>query len=74
MHFYFCPDCGTSVYWISDKRPEHLGVAVGCFADPTFLPPTRSVWEESKLPWLGLPPGMIHQELGTNPDGTPMTR
>jgi hypothetical protein len=34
IHFHFCPACGTSVYWKSDKRPNHRGVAIGCFADP----------------------------------------
>lgn len=73
-HFRFCPTCGTSVYWISEKQPDKLGVAVGCFADSTFPVPTHSVWEESKHPWLGLPSGMVHQKWGFNPDGTPMTR
>ena len=74
VHFYFCPTCGTSVYWKSDKRADYLGVAVGCFADPTYPAPARSVWEESKHPWLGMPPDMVHLELGVNPDGSPMTR
>lgn len=74
VNFHFCPNCGTSVYWVSDKRPDHRGVAVGCFADPTFPIPTLSVWEESKHPWLGLPAGMDHRDLGTNADGSPMTR
>ena len=74
VHFHFCPDCGTSVYWISDKRPEHVGVAVGCFADPTFPAPTDSVWEESKHTWLDLPSDMARRlQWGINPNGTPMT-
>lgn len=74
VHFHFCPNCGSSVYWVSDKQPDYLGVAVGCFADPTFPLPIRSVWEESKHPWLGLPLDIVHLELGVNPDGTPTTR
>ncbi len=74
VHFHFCPNCGTSVYWVSDKRPDHRGIAVGCFADPTFPVPTRSVWEASKHPWLGLPPDIDRLELGIGADGRPMTR
>ena len=74
IHFHFCPTCGTSVYWRTDKRPDHCGVAVGCFADPSFPAPWHSHWEESKHPWLSLPAEMEHLELGVSADGTPMTR
>jgi len=56
MRFRFCPDCGSSVYWDGDIRPEHYGVAVGAFADPGFPPPEYSVWEESRHAWVRLPP------------------
>ncbi len=74
IHFHFCPNCGTSVYWKGDKRPDSIGVAVGCFADPTLPAPVRSVWEESKHPWLGIPEDMDHLDMGVNADGSPMTR
>ncbi len=31
---HFCPDCGGTVYWTLDLRPDHIGIAVGHFADP----------------------------------------
>ena len=43
----FCPECGTSVFWELEMRPEHVGIAVGCFADPQFPGPTRAVWAEN---------------------------
>lgn len=55
MRFHFCPDCGTSVAWISDRNLARIGVAVGCFADPNFPAPAASVWGESKHSWVGLP-------------------
>jgi hypothetical protein len=56
VHFHFCPDCGTSVYWELDKAPNLVGIAVGCFADPNFPAPSFSVFEEEGLhPWVGLP-------------------
>lgn len=50
--FSFCPDCGATVFY----RPEDgfVAVPVGAFADPTFPPPTVSVWEERQHPWVEL--------------------
>lgn len=51
----FCPRCGTSVLWELDMRPDHIGVAVGCFADPDFPAPVRAVWSQSRHHWLDFP-------------------
>ena len=55
FHTFFCPDCGSSVYFFSSRDPNRVGVAVGAFADPNFPPPERSVFEESKHAWIVLP-------------------
>jgi hypothetical protein len=57
LRLHFCPDCGTTVYWETDLRPDHFGVAVGAFADPQFPVPIRSVWEENRHPWIGFEHG-----------------
>lgn len=54
MRFHFCPDCGSNVYWRASRFPDHWGIAVGAFADPTFPGPSFSVCEESMHPWLDL--------------------
>src|SRR5262249_14286557 len=51
----FCPTCGSTVCWESEATPDRLSVAVGCFADPTFPAPVRTVWTESKHEWLPFP-------------------
>lgn len=51
----FCPECGTPVFWEMDIRPEHIGIAVGCFADPQFPGPARAVWSESRHHWVEFP-------------------
>ncbi len=57
--FTFCPRCGTSVFWeVPAMRPGKLAVAVGCFADPNFPPPTLSLYGKRKHCWLTLPEGM----------------
>ena len=56
--FHFCPECGATVYYWTD--PELIAVPIGAFADPTFPPPTVSVWEARRHPWLQLPETMEH--------------
>ena len=29
---YFCPNCGSTVYWKADRLPDFIAVAVGLFA------------------------------------------
>jgi hypothetical protein len=72
VRFYFCPTCGTSVYWDSTKYPDTIGIAAGCFADPSLPPPSRSVWTETKHEWLKLPDSIEVLPKGFNLDGTPM--
>ncbi|MDZ3832412.1 MAG: GFA family protein [Sphingopyxis sp.] len=49
--FSFCPACGSTVYWKADAMPEHVMIAVGAFADPSFPAPGVSVYEERQHPW-----------------------
>jgi len=53
---YFCPTCGSTVYFETDAFPGIAAVAVGNFADPDFPPPVVSVWEETRHPWVSMPP------------------
>ena len=55
-HFHLCPDCGATVYyWFGDR--SFIAVPVGVFADPGFPPPTFSVYEERRHPWVSVPAG-----------------
>jgi hypothetical protein len=53
--FYFCPDCGATVFYKIPTAPEMIAVPVGAFADPAFPAPTRSVWKSRRHPWVTLP-------------------
>lgn len=64
LRFHFCPQCGTSLYWDGDLRPDLYVVAVGAFADPEFPPPTVSIYEESRHRWTMLPDGLQHSQRG----------
>lgn len=52
VHSYFCPNCGSTIYWRADNLPSLIGVAVGALADPQFPAPVRSVFEQSKHGWV----------------------
>jgi hypothetical protein len=65
---HFCPDCGTTVYSAGEKFPGMCVVPVGAFADPGFQAPTVSVFEESKHPWVTLPPGIERHVQGRAPN------
>ena len=48
--FHFCPECGSNIFWTSDDGS--IGVAVGCFADPEFPPPTVTIYDSKRHHWL----------------------
>jgi hypothetical protein len=54
VHCYFCPNCGSTVYWTADNLPGMIGVAVGALADSNYPPPVRSIFEQSKHTWIQL--------------------
>lgn len=49
---FFCPRCGSTVYVRSAKHAAMIGVPVGAIADPSYPPPLRSVWEQSRHHWV----------------------
>lgn len=57
---YFCPRCGSTVYWELEKLPGFTAVAVGAFADPAFGSPIISIYEARKHPWVSLPQDIEH--------------
>jgi hypothetical protein len=48
----FCPNCGSTLSWRAEKRPDLVAVAVGAFADPKFAAPTVALWERRRHEWL----------------------
>ncbi|HEY1567325.1 MAG TPA: GFA family protein [Solirubrobacteraceae bacterium] len=56
--FYFCPECGATVYYFTD--PEFIAIPVGVLGEPDFPPPSVSVYESRKHAWVTLPDGAQH--------------
>jgi hypothetical protein len=59
--FYFCPECGATVFFTFPAIPEMIAVPVGAFADPAFPAPIRSIYESRKHAWVGLPESIDHE-------------
>ena len=61
-HFRFCPDCGSTVYFENDSQPGTIAIPLGAFADPYFVTPTVSVWEERQHEWVEIAGDIEHME------------
>ena len=46
------------------QEPGLVGIAVGAFADASFPPPVRSVWERSKHDWVDVEVASQHFDKG----------
>jgi hypothetical protein len=53
--YSFCPECGSTVYYVLASARDVIAVPVGAFADPGFPEPRVSVWERHKHAWV-VPP------------------
>jgi hypothetical protein len=59
--YAFCPDCGVTVFYQNEIFPGLVAVPLGAFADPNFLAPTISIWEERKHAWVTIGGEIEHQ-------------
>ncbi len=50
--YQFCRNCGSTISWRAEKRPDLVAVAVGAFADPEFSAPNVALWERRRHEWL----------------------
>lgn len=60
--YYFCPDCGSTVFYRMDAIPGIVAVPVGAFADPVFPQPRISFYELRKHHWVNLPDDIEHHD------------
>lgn len=62
VHNFFCPDCGSTVYWKADNLPAMIGVAIGAIAAADNPAPVKSVFEQSKHAWVEIPGAEHYQQ------------
>ena len=60
VHTYFCPTCGSTVYWKAENLPTMIGVAVGALEHPDHAPPAKSIFERSKHGWVQIEGAVEH--------------
>ena len=60
--FHFCPDCGATVFYKLSTASDVVAVPIGAFAEPSFPPPTVSVFESRRHPWLATTASMEHHD------------
>jgi hypothetical protein len=60
--FRFCPDCGATVFYTTASQTDLIAVPIGAFADPSFPPPTVSVYESRRHPWVSVPDGAERED------------
>lgn len=65
-----CADCGTSLTYQHDSRPNEIDVTVASFDEAATLVPTAHIWVQDKLPWVKLGDGL--PQHATTLDGKPL--
>lgn len=55
--FHFCPRCGATVFFVFPAHPEMVAIPAGAFADPSFPPPVREIYEDRRHPWVRIDTG-----------------
>ena len=60
FRFTFCPECGSTVFYVEEGDEQEIAIPVGAFADSRFPAPTVSVYEKRRHSWVSLPDDVEH--------------
>jgi hypothetical protein len=58
--FTFCPECGSTVFYVEEGDEQRIAIPVGALTDAGFPAPTISVHERRRHPWVTLPDDTEH--------------
>ena len=50
----FCDECGTSLTYERDTRPEEIDITTGSLDHPEDFAPRKDFYVEERLPWVDL--------------------
>ena len=67
IHNYFCPQCGSTVYWKLSNLPALIAIAVGTMAEPKYPAPVVSIFEEMKHDWVQIDGAVAHFQQNAPP-------
>ena len=48
----FCKVCGSTLQWMTDKRPDSLDISLGTLDDDSGVRPAMHIFTASKAPWF----------------------
>ena len=48
----FCPHCGTSISYESDRRADEIDITTGSLDEPDDFPPQWDAYAEEKISWV----------------------
>jgi hypothetical protein len=54
----FCAECGSTLQWIADDRPDALDVAVGTLDGDPVVRPSLHIFTASRAPWFEITDGL----------------
>jgi hypothetical protein len=60
FRFTFCPQCGSTVYYVEEGAEQVITIPLGAFADSRFPAPTVSVYEKRRHSWVSIPDEVEH--------------
>lgn len=60
--YHFCPECGSTVWYVTESADDSVAVPVGLFTDPAFPAPTRSVYEARRHEWVEIAGEVEHHD------------
>jgi hypothetical protein len=58
VSFHRCVNCGSTVFWLAEKRAGQLGIALGALSAPEVPKPIAALYTESIRTWVTLPEGV----------------
>lgn len=55
--YYFCPTCGSTVFYDVEMRPGMISIPAGAFASADFPSPTVKVFDQRRVGWCMIDAG-----------------
>ena len=62
---HFCPQCGSTVFWMAATMPGLVGIPIGLFDPPLDIAPGMAVFDDDRCSWVPALDVTTHRK-GTN--------
>ena len=50
----FCANCGSTLQWLRESKPEEMDIALGTLDDDPGVRPAAHIYVDSKAPWYDI--------------------